>query len=125
MSKSKSKRMFSRTSEERKKEMNPEFARWRRMYVDQEWNLPATEETVYWFFHHNMYVADNLKIMTDQKRLRDRCMALVHYLNKTTDGAMYLGMQHSVTLQRERMLELAQAREDRAVRVHYMNRDSA
>jgi len=81
---------------EAKKAMNPEFARWARLYHEQERPMPAREEDCFQFFHYNMYVADLLKIMPDQKRLKDRCLCLREYLNKEhapTD--VYHGLQRT------------------------------
>ena len=65
-----------------KKPMNPEFARWARMYVDSKGPLPADEGSVVCFFHKAMFVDDTLRICMDMKKLKDRCLALVLYLNR-------------------------------------------
>lgn len=84
------------SEKEQKKAMNPEFAKWARMYFDQERPIPATENTTYDFFHYNMYVADTLKILPDQKRLKDRCLCLREYLNKNDmDYTPYHGVQRT------------------------------
>jgi len=65
-----------------KKHVNPEFHRWSRMYIDQEYVMPATESSVVCFFHKAMYVDDTLRICMDMRKLKDRCLAMVLYLNR-------------------------------------------
>lgn len=77
------------------KDMNPEFTRWSRMYHDDDRPTPAGEEDCYEFFHHHMYILSDLRIMQDQKRLKDRCLSLVEFINKDYGYKPYLGLQHA------------------------------
>ena len=80
----------------KEKDMNPEHSRWKRMYNDQDRPLPATERSVYEFFYEQFYVLNTLKIVTDQKKLKDRCLSLVEFVNATSwDYEVgYLGQKH-------------------------------
>lgn len=97
---------------EQKKQTNPEYAKWARMYHDDERRMPAHEHSVYEFFHYHMYIADDLKICPDQKRLKDRCLCLVEYLNKRSVSELYNGLQRpQEDIVEERMLRLDAARD--------------
>ena len=84
------------------KVMNPEFVRWTKQYLEcaeSPWyELPATEDSVTAFFHYMMYCANLLKIITDQKRLKDRALCLVAFINQVqpdADFTPYHGLQHA------------------------------
>lgn len=65
-----------------RRSVNPEFERWDRMYITEEWPLPATRESVKLFFEHHFYVANDLRIVTDPRKLAERCTALGSFINK-------------------------------------------
>ena len=64
-----------------KKVANPEYEAWEKVYEDEKWAMPATSETALQFFGHHMYVARDMKIVSDKKRLTERCDAFVCFVN--------------------------------------------
>lgn len=67
------------------KPKNPEYDNWRDMYESEGRPSPATFESVWIFFNEHMYLPGltPLKIMTDNKKLKERTNGLLHYLNGT------------------------------------------
>lgn len=65
-----------------KKSVNPEFERWERMYIAEERLLPCTRQSVKEFFEHHFFVANDLRICTDPRKLAERCTALGSFINK-------------------------------------------
>lgn len=66
------------------KPKNPEYELWARMYKDENRTMPATPETVWNFFGEHMYVDSKMpiKIVSDPKRLKERVMSTVFFINK-------------------------------------------
>lgn len=69
-----------------KKSCNPEFERWERMYVEEKRLLPCTRESVEEFFTDHFYVMNDLRIVTDPKKMCERCYALASFINKAPLG---------------------------------------
>lgn len=82
-----------------RRSVNPEFERWETMYTTEEWPLPATRESVKAFFEHHFYVVNDLRIVTDPRKLAERCTALGSFINK----APLLAMVSSAQARRERL----------------------
>lgn len=64
------------------KPRNPEYDHWEKLYTSENREMPATLESVFNFFSHHFYVANDMKILSDPKRFRERCSSLVFFINK-------------------------------------------
>lgn len=61
---------------------NPEYDRWELGYKTDNLQLPATNDSVFAYFHYHMFIANDIKIVSDPKKLKERCIALRHKINK-------------------------------------------
>lgn len=64
------------------KPKNPEYEQWEHLYLDENRDVPASNETVWNFFTDHMFVQNDMKILSDPKRFRERVFALVAFINK-------------------------------------------
>lgn len=67
------------------KPKNPEYELWASMYKSDNCEMPATLESVWNFFGHHMYAECDtpIKILSDPKRLKERVMSTMLFINKT------------------------------------------
>lgn len=67
------------------KPKNPEYEVWAAMYKSDNQIMPATLESVWNFFGHHMYAESTtpIKILSDPKRLKERVMSTMLFINKT------------------------------------------
>lgn len=67
------------------KPKNPEFEAWKNMYEAENRELPCSFESAWKFFGEHMYVpmevAKVIKIVSDKKKLSERCESFMCYLN--------------------------------------------
>ena len=82
-----------------KKLQNPDYDKWASMYIQEEYPLPASGEFVWKFFHAHMHLENDVKIVADKKKLRDRCDAVVAHINKdvTVNDNPYLSLKRGRT----------------------------
>lgn len=76
------------------KPKNPEYDHWAKLYKDDNCIMPATLESVWNFFGHHMYAECDhpIKILSDPKRLKERVMSTMLYINKVApDFEMIFG----------------------------------
>lgn len=64
-----------------KKPKNADYADWAKIYDKEQRPLPATQETVWEFLGHHMYVKNDMKIVADRKKMMERTDALVAFIN--------------------------------------------
>lgn len=67
------------------KPKNPEYELWAAMYKADNCIMPATLESIWNFFGHHMYAECDrpIKILSDPKRLKERVMSTMLFINKT------------------------------------------
>lgn len=86
------------------KPKNPEYELWERMYKADNRTIPSDLESVWNFFGHHMYAECDtpIKILSDPKRLKERVMSTMLFINKSAPdfasifgGAKRLKVNHS------------------------------
>jgi len=78
-----------------RRSVNPEFERWETMYTAENWPKPCTRETVKEFFMHHFFVARDLRIVTDPRKLAERCTALGSFINQAPLAAVLSNTQRT------------------------------
>ena len=68
-----------------KKIQNPDYDKWENMYVDEDRPLPATPASVWSFLKYHMHTANDMKIVADPKKIRERSICLAHHVNHLVD----------------------------------------
>jgi len=66
-----------------KKPKNSEYDSWETLYKDENRDLPADYESVWNFFSEHMYIENDMRLVSDPKRFRERVSSFVHFVNKT------------------------------------------
>lgn len=88
---------FAWPGKPKEKDPNSMWSRWKRLYKEDGRPEPASETTVYEFFHHHMYVTNTLAICADMKKLKDKCLCLREFINAEKwycDTPAYNGQKH-------------------------------
>lgn len=67
------------------KVMNPDFESWSKLYAEDSMPMPATPSHVWIFLTAHMHERSDIKVVTDRKRLMERCIALSQFINKEVD----------------------------------------
>lgn len=67
---------------QREKQQNPEYDKWEKMYIHEDNIIPATPATVWDFMQYHFHDRNDIKIVADNKKLKERCVALSAHINK-------------------------------------------
>lgn len=60
---------------------NPDFDKWQGMYMDQHLPMPANPSLVWDFLMREMHLKSSMRIVSDTRKLKERSVALSHYIN--------------------------------------------